>query len=340
MDQPNKVDGDGAALLCPACRIPLYRADSWRCNACGTSYKSEGIVDLIPGSKARSALEDADYDARAGYGDEQLLKIGHEWLAVAKQVGLTLNGKSILELGAGTGALTIALLRGSEINHAYATDISSTFLRHLLKRAGSDSRLTAVRCDCNELPVRESSIDVVFGRSILHHLLDYDTVVKQVEKILRPGGAAIFFEPIIDGKLVIALYASLIFELSADDQRSGGLTSLDRTTLQKTVRHITKSRWLPQDRDTLAKLEDKYIFDLEGLSAVGRDAGFRSVRVVNGTRQVDSSYWSNFIATLRVLGLEPKKFEPYRFVAESYANTFGLFDRYSRPPMAYFCFLK
>jgi SAM-dependent methyltransferase len=61
--------------------------------------------------------------------------------------------------------------------------------------------------DANQLDFPDASFDVVFGSGILHHL-EYERALEEVARVLRPGGLAIFHEPLnINpvGKLVRAL---------------------------------------------------------------------------------------------------------------------------------------
>lgn len=61
--------------------------------------------------------------------------------------------------------------------------------------------------DAHKLEFPDNSFDVVVGVSILHHL-DFETAITEVQRVLKPGGYAIFQEPLRDnpgGKLVRAL---------------------------------------------------------------------------------------------------------------------------------------
>jgi len=58
--------------------------------------------------------------------------------------------------------------------------------------------------DCHRLALADESLDVVVGRAILHHL-DFDAAIREVRRVLKPGGHAVFIEPLRDnpaGKLV------------------------------------------------------------------------------------------------------------------------------------------
>ena len=59
-------------------------------------------------------------------------------------------------------------------------------------RAGGAQFIVA---SAHDLPLPDGSIDVLFGIAILHHL-DLKLVSKEVHRVLRPGGRAIFQEPV------------------------------------------------------------------------------------------------------------------------------------------------
>jgi len=328
-------------LACPSCQSPVVLGNqgSLQCEKCSKAYATDRVVDFLVDKSKRSALEDADYDSTAGYNDDVIDRIAEQWLTVFENADVDPTDKNILEIGAGTGALTIALLRGTGAKHVFATDISDQFLQKTLERAQDDSRLTTVRCDCNQLPVQDSEFDLIVGRSILHHLLDYELVLSQCSRILGKGGKAIFFEPVLEGKLVIAMYIAMIVDLARQDGDSE-LTEQELTKMESLVRHITKSSWYPQTRESLAKIEDKYIFSLPGMRESGEKSGFSKTEFVQDNRTVDQSLWSNLIATIRLVNIDVGKLEKYRILSSGYARTFGQYGEFSNPPMGYFCFTK
>ena len=56
----------------------------------------------------------------------------------------------------------------------------------------------------HELPLLDASVDVVFGIAILHHL-DLPLVSREVHRVLRQGGRAIFQEPVRNSPTLRAL---------------------------------------------------------------------------------------------------------------------------------------
>ena len=112
------------------------------------------------------------------------------------------TGKRVVDFGCGSGANT-ALLSGRGA-HVWAIDISEDLLRLGRRRlavSGRDGAATFIAASAHDLPFPDASIDVVFGIAILHHL-DLDLVSREVRRVLRPGGRAIFKEPVRNSAIV------------------------------------------------------------------------------------------------------------------------------------------
>jgi ubiquinone/menaquinone biosynthesis C-methylase UbiE len=111
-------------------------------------------------------------------------------------------GKRIVDFGCGSGANTALLAnRGA---HVGAIDISEDLLRLGRRRlavSGRDGAATFIAGSAHDLPFPDGSIDVVFGIAILHHL-DLDLVSREVRRVLKPGGRAIFQEPVRNSALI------------------------------------------------------------------------------------------------------------------------------------------
>jgi SAM-dependent methyltransferase len=84
-------------------------------------------------------------------------------------------------------------------------DISETGIQQAIKNYGHLASFHVG--DAHNMPFPDKSFDVVAGRSILHHL-DFDRALHEITRVLRPGGRAIFVEPLGDnpaGKLIRCL---------------------------------------------------------------------------------------------------------------------------------------
>jgi SAM-dependent methyltransferase len=106
------------------------------------------------------------------------------------------RGLRVVDFGCGSGANTVLLAnRGA---HLWAVDISEDLIRLGQRRLAANNRAGQARFivgSAHDLPFRDNSIDVVFGIAILHHL-DLRLVSKEVHRVLRPAGRAIFQEPV------------------------------------------------------------------------------------------------------------------------------------------------
>lgn len=109
-----------------------------------------------------------------------------------------IRGLNVLDYGCGTGGTTIELLeRGAQV---VGFDVSATRLqdaRDLVRnRVGASIDVRLLQSSAEDMPFPDSAFDVVFGKQILHHL-DLQVAVPEIARVLRPGGRAIFLEPLI-----------------------------------------------------------------------------------------------------------------------------------------------
>ena len=115
------------------------------------------------------------------------------------------NGRTVLDFGCGSGANAILLAgRGAAV---VGVDISADLVRLARRRLEIHGRGGAAHFfvgSAHDLPLENGSVDVVFGMAILHHL-DLDLVSREVHRVLRPGGRAIFQEPVRNSRLLRAL---------------------------------------------------------------------------------------------------------------------------------------
>lgn len=115
------------------------------------------------------------------------------------------RAKRVLDLGCGSGENTLLLaLRGARL---VSVDISEALIwraRRRLEVNGLKGAAQFVVGSAHDLPIQSASIDLVLGVAILHHL-DLDATSREVYRVVKPGGRAIFQEPVRDSRLVRAI---------------------------------------------------------------------------------------------------------------------------------------
>lgn len=123
-------------------------------------------------------------------------------------------GANVLEIGCGDGQLAAGLL-ALEPKRVLGIDISKRFIEKAQTRAVPDRlefRVDDVSSDI------DGKFDVIFGRSILHHL-DYQGVLTRLkEHNLNPDGVMIFTEPLGEN-LLSRLYHFFVPASQTDDER-------------------------------------------------------------------------------------------------------------------------
>jgi ubiquinone/menaquinone biosynthesis C-methylase UbiE len=97
---------------------------------------------------------------------------------------------NVLEIGAGLGWASATLKQHWPAATVTATDISPSVHR---LAAATHAEIGAVpdhhsACDMAQLPFADGSFDLVFGIAVLHHADDVTAVMREVRRVLRPGG--------------------------------------------------------------------------------------------------------------------------------------------------------
>lgn len=107
-----------------------------------------------------------------------------------------LHGKRLLDYGAGDGWNAVAFAKAGAL--VWAIDISPEAISLCKKKANANSVEQSVTCevrDAYNTMFPDSFFDVVYGGGILHHL-HVDSAAREISRILKPSGIAIFREPI------------------------------------------------------------------------------------------------------------------------------------------------
>jgi 2-polyprenyl-3-methyl-5-hydroxy-6-metoxy-1,4-benzoquinol methylase len=119
----------------------------------------------------------------------------------AKLLGLV-KGCRVLDFGCGQGEEAVYLAKMGA--HVTAIDISPVGIELTKERAklnGVGDRVNAMRMRCDPTEFPSESFDVVHGFGILHHI-GLQTGMKEIKRLLKPRGRALFFEHMGNSKMI------------------------------------------------------------------------------------------------------------------------------------------
>lgn len=128
-----------------------------------------------------------------------------------------IKGKKILDLGCGSGEDSSFM--ASAYAKVLAIDVSmkmAKLTKTLAEKFGVGKNLLVSQMLCERLAFPDGVFDFVFGRSVLHHV-DIIENAKEVARVLKPGGKAIFVEP-LEYNPLINLYRKIVGELRTEHE--------------------------------------------------------------------------------------------------------------------------
>lgn len=113
------------------------------------------------------------------------------WRRAAQSFAYILSrpGTRVLDLCCGTGDMTFALSRQSGLSST--TIVGADFSHAMLQRASEKSGGTPLRwieADALNLPFADAQFDVITAAFGFRNLADYDAGLREILRLLRPGG--------------------------------------------------------------------------------------------------------------------------------------------------------
>ncbi|MGH3734953.1 MAG: class I SAM-dependent methyltransferase [Micromonosporaceae bacterium] len=98
-----------------------------------------------------------------------------------------------LELGCGTGFFMINLMQAGVIKDGSVTDISPKMVDVAKRNAANlGLHLDGKPADAERIPYDDESFDLVVGHAVLHHIPDVEVAMREVLRVLKPGGRFVF----------------------------------------------------------------------------------------------------------------------------------------------------
>ncbi|MFI9469229.1 class I SAM-dependent methyltransferase [Streptomyces sp. NPDC052492] len=155
------------------------------------------------------------FTARAAGWDRRFPDDGPAYAAAVAELGLREGGR-VLDAGCGTGRALPALRAAvGPSGVVLGADLTPAMLREAA-RAGRDADGALLLTDVAALPLRSSSLDAVFAAGLIAHLPRPAENLREIARVVRPGGVLALFHPI--GRAALAARQGR--ELTPDDLRA------------------------------------------------------------------------------------------------------------------------
>ena len=342
----------GTPIICPSCSATPLALDNGHliCTSrtCQHEVPRAGKVHDLDVDAGDTRLDVADYTAQNFANEQSYRNLFADLDRIVTEIMGDGDIDQTLEIGAGSGAWTWGLSRSERFHNLYATDISHGFLSLLADHCDAPGTLV-MRAPGESLRFQPDSLDLVLGRSVLHHIHDYPALLEQVRGWLKPGGVAIFFEPCLQGKLWVAFFMDAIRRIDEqarqrnetldEDQRRPTLSTDAKRRLEGGMRHILKDFYHADIEQIRPNIEDKYVFDIQTLLDQARASGFREAGHIS-LPQNGGLALTRIKNTLKaVLKDEQAILDQYTPLFDAFSATFGI-DDMTPPiaPMVYFWF--
>lgn len=151
------------------------------------------IASAIPDDE-QSQADESYHDGEAGhydsYSQTPRIAVAEKW--ILSWISQTVPDGVIVDLGCGTGRVAHAL---ADVNRqVIAIDRSQQMLAQASAALPADTT-ALLRCDARMMPLADGSVDAVVCSGVLHHIPEWSDAIKEISRILRPGGTLVVREP-------------------------------------------------------------------------------------------------------------------------------------------------
>ncbi|MGE4801957.1 class I SAM-dependent methyltransferase [Yersinia hibernica] len=116
----------------------------------------------------------------------------------------------LLDLGCGAGHASFAA--AAAVKSVVSYDLSAQMLA-VVSQAAADNNLANIEVKqgvAESLPFDDQSFDIVISRYSAHHWHDVGRALREVKRVLRPGGKVIFMDVVSPGHPVLDIYLQTV----------------------------------------------------------------------------------------------------------------------------------
>jgi SAM-dependent methyltransferase len=294
-------------------------------------------VFLISQPRSFAHSEEA-YDAQ--YGIEKLelqsyCEVGASLMDLCGQFGHD-RSKPALEIGCGTGRLSLSLALSGGLSEILITDPSPAFCSITARKIEAlpqpipQVHLAILNADdISRLP--KATFSLIVMRSVLHHILDIDRFFADCADSLSGGGILLFEEPCYEGYILMGAITQCMPEIL-----KGNGIALSEKQLADIQLFVETMRFYARRDVDKSAAEDKHLFRTDELMRICERCGMRLEMFPNRvfdnirhrTKSLPEEYFENFY------------YDYLKYALAWDRDLIALFQRYAKRYLEYFSVLS
>ena len=145
----------------------------------------------------QSGWFEVDWSARSSLSNEQIM----QFVLGATKATLGRGGGSVLDVCTGTGVFARALAKDGSFNSITGIDITPAMLDEARRNADHERlhRLQFLSGDATALPFENNSFDAAVTRLAVHHLSEPALALKEMARVVKPGGHVVVVDIVVGG---------------------------------------------------------------------------------------------------------------------------------------------
>jgi len=156
---------------------------------------------------------------------------------ILKQLG-DITGKKLLDLGCGAGENSVYFAKKGA--HCVASDYSPGMVEVALQLAAANEvKIEGHTANAMALDFPDHTFDIVYASNLLHHLPNPKECIREMHRVLKPGGKACFWDPLKHNP-VINVYRRIATKVRTEDE----------TPLDINIVNFIQSQFATTDYDT------------------------------------------------------------------------------------------